>query len=147
MGKKYGETFPEPRLFHFCDRCDLLREQLSQSQMLSRTEALQFLSLPYIQGQVPVVLAGFELGLPLSVHFGGVNGKWVKKTKSHISYLIALKTHRIRTTTNTKFYVRRASDFEMVVLAANRIDHKILIDVVPTFSPYNRLGLILSRSC
>jgi len=29
---------PEPRLFHFCDRCDLLRKQLSQSQTLSRAQ-------------------------------------------------------------------------------------------------------------
>jgi len=36
------------------------------------------LSLSYIQGQVPVVLAEFALGLPLSVHSGGVNGIWVK---------------------------------------------------------------------
>jgi len=32
----FGETLPEPRLFHICVGCDLLREQLSQSQTLSR---------------------------------------------------------------------------------------------------------------
>ena len=41
----------------------------------------------------------------------------------------------------------RASDFQMGVLAVKLINHKILIDVVPTMSPYNRLGFILSRSC
>ena len=41
----------------------------------------------------------------------------------------------------------RGSEFEMGVLAANSINRKILIDVVPAMSPYNRFGFQLSRTC
>ena len=40
--------------------------------------------------------------------------------------------------------VRRASDFEIAVLAANRIDRKILIDAVPGISPWIRRGIFLA---
>jgi len=46
----------------------------------------------------------------------------------------------VRLSTNVFFSLslgRRASDFEMGVLAANRIDRKILIDAVPGISPWN----------
>jgi len=41
----------------------------------------------------------------------------------------------------------RASDFEIAVFAANRIDRKNEIDVVPAISAHNGLGVILSRTC
>ena len=41
---------------------------------------------------------------------------------------------------------RRASDFQIAVLAANLINRKILIDAVPGMSPHNPLGIFLSTS-
>ena len=40
---------------------------------------------------------------------------------------------------------RRASDFEMAVFAANRINRNFFIDAVPGISPHTSFGFQLSR--
>jgi len=66
--------------------------------------------------------------------------RWQRRGRGLLNSRMDYDARRLRLPTG------RASDFEIAVLAANRIDRKNEIDAVPAISPWIDLGAILSRS-